>query len=310
MTLGQADGFEAQFLMAFFSRNSTRSAPQHPPSPGHQRPTNAAALLFRRLWPSAVRPAHYHQTAKPSIFVGAKASRSLTPAARRYPPACATSRRARTRARPWLRRASACVPAHAYAANIKAIGQKRFIAPRLTPRPPRACKNKVYPLQAVDTALDCRPFSQKPAQSLSSSVSTNALEIVMGKIARIISIEWDTKENKIERMAKFRSAINELAVGIEISLVVNTDETSAMAIQVWPDEATAHALTNEWKPGPNRILSPTSEIASALKAMSTSGSSKSSILAPTQSMWWRWRLITRHARRRSPPLPLQALAIG
>ena len=36
----------------------------------------------------------------------------------------------------------------------------------------------------------------------------------MGKIARIISIEWDTKENKIERMAKFRSAINELAVGI------------------------------------------------------------------------------------------------
>ena len=63
----------------------------------------------------------------------------------------------------------------------------------------------------------------------------------MGKIARIISIEWDTKENKIERMAKFRSAINELAVGIELSLVVNTDETSAMAIQVWPDEATAHA---------------------------------------------------------------------
>ena len=63
----------------------------------------------------------------------------------------------------------------------------------------------------------------------------------MGKIARIISIEWDTKENKIERMAKFRSAINELAVGIELSLVVNTDETSAMAIQVWPDEATARA---------------------------------------------------------------------
>ena len=51
--------------------------------------------------------------------------------------------------------------AHAYAANIKAIRTKRFIAPRLTPRPPPACKNKVYPLQAVDTALDCRPFRQK-----------------------------------------------------------------------------------------------------------------------------------------------------
>ena len=63
----------------------------------------------------------------------------------------------------------------------------------------------------------------------------------MGKIARIISIEWDTKEDNIECMAKFRSIINELAVGIELSLVANTDKASAMAIQVWPDEATAHA---------------------------------------------------------------------
>ena len=45
----------------------------------------------------------------------------------------------------------------------------------------------------------------------------------MGKIARITSIEWDTKEYKIECMAKFRSIINELAVGIELSLVANTD---------------------------------------------------------------------------------------
>ena len=69
----------------------------------------------------------------------------------------------------------------------------------------------------------------------------------MEKIARIVSIEFDTKENKIERMAKFRSSINELAVGIELSLVVNTDETSAMAIQVWPDEATARAYEERMK---------------------------------------------------------------
>ena len=63
----------------------------------------------------------------------------------------------------------------------------------------------------------------------------------MEKVARIISLEFESKETKIERMAKFRSVINEVAVGIEVLLVVNTDETSAMAIQVWPDEATAHA---------------------------------------------------------------------
>ena len=63
----------------------------------------------------------------------------------------------------------------------------------------------------------------------------------MEKVARIISLEFESKETKIERMAKFRSVINEVAVGIEVLLVVNTDETSAMAIQVWPDEATAQA---------------------------------------------------------------------
>ena len=63
----------------------------------------------------------------------------------------------------------------------------------------------------------------------------------MEKVARIISLEFESKETKIERMAKFRSVINEVAVGIEVLLVVNTGETSAMSIQVWPDEATAQA---------------------------------------------------------------------
>ena len=44
----------------------------------------------------------------------------------------------------------------------------------------------------------------------------NALEVVMEKVARIISLEFESKETKIERMAKFRSVINEVAVGIEV----------------------------------------------------------------------------------------------
>ena len=42
-------------------------------------------------------------------------------------------------------------------------------------------------------------------------------------------------------MAKFRSVINEVAVGIEVLLVVNTDETSAMSIKSGPMKATAQA---------------------------------------------------------------------
>ena len=77
---------------------------------------------------------------------------------------------------------------------------------------------------------------------LSSPVSTNALEIFMEKIARIISIEFDTKKNKVETMAKFRSNINDLAAGLELSVVVNTDENSIIAIQIWPDQETLDAF--------------------------------------------------------------------
>ena len=64
----------------------------------------------------------------------------------------------------------------------------------------------------------------------------------MEKVARIISVEFDSKQNKVESMAKFRSNINDLAAGIELSVVINTDENTMMAIQIWPDEATAHAF--------------------------------------------------------------------
>ena len=63
----------------------------------------------------------------------------------------------------------------------------------------------------------------------------------MEKVARIVSVEFDSKQNKVESMAKFRSNINDLAAGIELSVVVNTDENSIIAIQIWPDQATLDA---------------------------------------------------------------------
>ena len=46
----------------------------------------------------------------------------------------------------------------------------------------------------------------------------------MGKIARFVSMEFDSNQSKVESLAKFRSNINDLAAGIELSVVINTDE--------------------------------------------------------------------------------------
>ena len=71
----------------------------------------------------------------------------------------------------------------------------------------------------------------------------------MEKVARIVSVEFDSKQNKVESMAKFRSNINDLAAVIELSVVLNMDENSIIAIQIWPDQATLDAYEEkrtEW----------------------------------------------------------------
>ena len=60
----------------------------------------------------------------------------------------------------------------------------------------------------------------------------------MEKIARIVSLEFESAELKKASQGKFRTAMNELAPGLELLAVINTDETSAMAIQIWPDQET------------------------------------------------------------------------
>ena len=69
----------------------------------------------------------------------------------------------------------------------------------------------------------------------------------MRKIARIVSMEFDSNQSKVESLAKFRSNINDLAAGIELSVVINTDENTMMAIQIWPHEAIAHAFDERMK---------------------------------------------------------------
>ena len=71
----------------------------------------------------------------------------------------------------------------------------------------------------------------------------------MEKIARIVSIEFESAEAKKATQRKFRAVMSELAPGLELIAVVNTDETSAMAIQIWPNQETLDAFEqkmNDW----------------------------------------------------------------
>ena len=64
----------------------------------------------------------------------------------------------------------------------------------------------------------------------------------MGKVARIVSMEFDSKESKVATLAKFRSNIHELAAGMELAVVVNTDENTMMGIQIWPSQEALDAF--------------------------------------------------------------------
>tara|TARA_B100000989_G_scaffold17019_1_gene11250 strand:- start:431 stop:766 length:336 start_codon:yes stop_codon:yes gene_type:complete len=63
----------------------------------------------------------------------------------------------------------------------------------------------------------------------------------MEKVGRIISSEFDTEAHKNEAMVKFRSAMAELAEGIELLVTIDTSELSAITIQIWPDQGTLDA---------------------------------------------------------------------
>ena len=67
----------------------------------------------------------------------------------------------------------------------------------------------------------------------------------MEKIARIVSMEFDSKEGKVESLAKFRSNINDLAAGLELSVVVNTDENTMMAIQIFQSQEALDAFEDK-----------------------------------------------------------------
>ena len=64
----------------------------------------------------------------------------------------------------------------------------------------------------------------------------------MEKIARIVSIEFESAEAKRATQKKFRDVMSELAPGLELIAVVNTEETSAMAIQIVPNQETLNAF--------------------------------------------------------------------
>ena len=57
----------------------------------------------------------------------------------------------------------------------------------------------------------------------------------MGKVARIVSVEFNSSEDKNKTAVVFRSRLNEFSPGVELLIAVNTSETELLSIQVFPD---------------------------------------------------------------------------
>ena len=64
----------------------------------------------------------------------------------------------------------------------------------------------------------------------------------MGEIARIVPIKLECAEARRATQKKFREVMSEVTPGLELIAVVNTNETSAMTIQIWPDQENLDAF--------------------------------------------------------------------
>ena len=66
----------------------------------------------------------------------------------------------------------------------------------------------------------------------------------MEKVARLVSVEFNSAEEKKQTLEIYRSRLAEFAPGVELVITVNTGETEVMAIQVYPDGATLERTKN------------------------------------------------------------------
>ena len=106
----------------------------------------------------------------------------------------------------------------------------------------------------------------------------------MEKVARIVSMEFDSKESKVETLAKSCSNIHKLAAGMELAVVVNTYENTMMGIQIWPSQEALHAFEEKSVKFFNETSRCIFAIGLPTKAMSISSSNRSSISAPMLSI--------------------------
>ena len=105
----------------------------------------------------------------------------------------------------------------------------------------------------------------------------------MGKIARIVSIEFESAEARRSTQKKFREVMSELASGLELIAVVNTDETSAMTIQIWPNQETLDAFEQKMIDWVEKTCRCTSATGLPMRAISIFGFSRSNIPVVTRA---------------------------
>ena len=57
----------------------------------------------------------------------------------------------------------------------------------------------------------------------------------MGKIARIVSLEFNSQKDKQRVLAEYRTRLSDLAPNLELLIAINTSEAEVLTIQVFPD---------------------------------------------------------------------------
>ena len=60
----------------------------------------------------------------------------------------------------------------------------------------------------------------------------------MVKVARVVSVEFNSPVEKRKTLKEYRTRLAEFAPGIELLIAVNTSDTELLAIQVYPDSDT------------------------------------------------------------------------
>ena len=103
-------------------------------------------------------------------------------------------------------------------------------------------------------------------------------EAVVVKVARVVSVEFNSPVEKRKSLKEYRTRLAEFAPGIELLIAVNTSDTEVLAIQVYPDSDTLERPKELNEQFQETIGAAAIRIELAMRAMSIFGFKRSNTL--------------------------------